>query len=153
MHAGNDSLAPWIEGMLAVARHYRVETSAENARVLAGWEQAGQAGTSVPDISLARLAGHLGLEARILPYAAGLPDPWRLPLLAEFASEGGPRVGVLEKTDGAGVTVRFSGDQGLTTDVPVEELPAAIRRVLILRPRASLRDIRVDDYIRPCRKG
>lgn len=158
MSEAQDPFAPWLEGMLAVARHYRLEASAENARVLAGWEggPGRQNAPALGEESLARLAGHLGLEMRASAFSADLLDPWRLPLLAEFASgrDGrGSQIGVLEKTDGETVTVRFSGDQGLTRDLPASKLAGAVRRVLILRPRGSVRDIRVDDYIRPCPQG
>ena len=131
-----------LEAMLQVARHYGLSVSEEAARASMAWHQA------LPDDrALELLAKQLGLSLRLAAYDASFLDNWRLPLALEL--EGG-RIGVLKACDGKGMAgMVMSGDQGLETPMPVQQLAKSARRVWVLRPMTAVPDARVDDYIRP----
>ncbi|WP_407354427.1 type I secretion system permease/ATPase [Luteimonas sp. R10] len=137
--------ASWLDALIAVARHYRIDGSEERVRVEADWR--------VRDSGLDEVVGHmarqLGLAAVFDRFAPGMLDPWRLPMIADF---GDGQVGVLEQVDAEGnVGVRLSGDRGLTTTLGRDELMRRVQRVLLLKPQAAVPDARVDEYIRPWR--
>jgi len=134
----------WLEAMLAVARHYGIGVSEENARVALAWES----GTPL-DTLLEHMARQLGLALRFAPFDEAALDPWRLPLVVEF-DDG--QVGVVRSADGKGrLGVLLGGDQGLESALEFEALRGRVRRVVLLRPQTSVPDARVDDYIRPFR--
>src|SRR5690606_21750148 len=96
----------WIEALLVVARHYRLNCSEENLRVQAAWS-AGQGRSEM----LGRLARQIGLGCRLVPFDPQQVSAWRLPLVVEL-DDG--QVGVIETlaADGS-LSVRWSGDGGL----------------------------------------
>lgn len=133
---------PWLDAMLQVARHYRLETSPERVRVMLDW-QAGQPA----DVQLKQMARDMGLSLCFEKLDKGVLDPWRLPVVAEFDNG---QVGVIESVDnGHSVGVRLSGEQGMLQALPVAEVCERVQRVLLLRPEVSAPDARVDDYIKP----
>ncbi|MDL2329929.1 type I secretion system permease/ATPase [Desulfosarcina sp. OttesenSCG-928-A07] len=136
----------WIQAMLAVARHYRLEASAENVRTLSSWEKK-----NPTDDVLQRMARNMGLNLRAVPFSMKFLDPWTLPLVAEFKNG---RVGVLQQMDSKGtVAVLFPSDEGLTQDFPLDEIKTSVSRLIILRPVSGVQDARVDEYIKPYKKG
>ncbi|WP_153075333.1 type I secretion system permease/ATPase [Paraburkholderia bonniea] len=136
----------WLEAMLVVARHYRLSASAENVRVALAWERG------MPlDTLLEPMARQLGLALREVPLSDDWLNPWRLPLLIEFADG---QVGVVRTMDDTGrAGVLFSQDLGLETDLPIAELRQRTTRVLLLKPQSAVPDARVDDYIKPYQKN
>ncbi|AZC96439.1 type I secretion system permease/ATPase [Pseudomonas chlororaphis] len=137
-----DVANPWLDAMLQVARHYRLETSAERVRVMLDW-QAGHPA----DVQLKQMARDMGMSLCFEKLDKGILDPWRLPVVAEFDNG---QVGVIESVDnGQFAGVRLSGEQGVLQALPVAEVCARVRRVLLLRPEVSAPDARVDDYIKP----
>lgn len=144
--ASAEALAPtaaWLDALLAVSRHYRIESSPERAKVEADW-----LAQDLPlDGMVDHLARQLGLAVVFDRFRPSMLDPWRLPVIADF---GDPLVGVIEKVGPDGeVSVRFSGEKGLLTTLSAEALAKRVRRVLLVKPLASVPDARVDDYIRP----
>ncbi|ROM53284.1 ATP-binding protein [Pseudomonas poae] len=137
-----DVANPWLDAMLQVARHYRLETSAERVRVMLDWQ------TGYPaDVQLKQMARDMGMSLCFEKLDKGVLDPWRLPVVAEFDNG---QVGVIESVDnGQLVGVRLSGEQGVLQALPVAEVCARVQRVLLLRPEVSTPDARVDDYIKP----
>ncbi|MBP5054114.1 type I secretion system permease/ATPase [Pseudomonas chlororaphis] len=137
-----DVANPWLDAMLQVARHYRLETSAERVRVMLDW-QAGHPA----DVQLKQMARDMGMSLCFETLDKGILDPWRLPVVAEFDNG---QVGVIESVDnGQFAGVRLSGEQGVLQALPVDEVCARVQRVLLLRPEVSAPDARVDDYIKP----
>ncbi|NNB43282.1 type I secretion system permease/ATPase [Pseudomonas chlororaphis] len=137
-----DVANPWLDAMLQVARHYRLETSAERVRVMLDW-QAGHPA----DVQLKQMARDMGMSLCFEKLDKGILDPWRLPVVAEFDNG---QVGVIESVDnGQFAGVRLSGEQGVLQALPVAEVCARVQRVLLLRPEVSAPDARVDDYIKP----
>lgn len=133
---------PWLDAMLQVARHYRLETSIERVRVMLDW-QAGHPA----DVQLKQMARDMGMSLCFEKLDKGVLDPWRLPVVAEFDNG---LVGVIESVDnGQFVGVRLSGEQGVLQALPIAEVCERVQRVLLLRPEVSTPDARVDDYIKP----
>lgn len=135
----------WLDALLAVARHYRVEGSPERAKVEADW--------LARDVPLDELVDHmgrqLGLAVVFERFSRDMLDPWRLPLIADL---GGQQLAVIEKVGASGeVSLRLSGEHGLLTTLSTAELEGRVLRVLLAKPVASVPDARVDDYIRPYR--
>jgi len=135
----------WLDALVAVARHYRLDASGERARVEAGW----RAREADLDEVVVHMARQLGLVAVFDRFVPGMLDPWRLPMVADL---GDGQVAVVEQVDGeGGATLRLAGDHGLPTRVTRAELEHRVRRVLLARPQASVPDARVDEYIQPWR--
>lgn len=138
---------PWLEALLAVARHYRIDGSQERVRVEADW----RARTASPDDVVEHMARQLGLAAVFDRFNPGMLDPWRLPLIADF---GDGQIGVVEQIDADGnAGVRLSGEQGLPTTLRPDELAKRAKRVLLVKPQTSVPDARVDEYIKPYQPG
>lgn len=134
--------SPWLEAMLMVARHYRLDVSEERVRVGLQWRQGQDL-----DGQLQHMARDMGLTLRAEALDKGVLDPWRLPVLAQFS---GGQIGVIESIDGQGrVGVRLSGEQGVLQALPAEEVVERVERVYCLRPEVAVADVRVDDYIKP----
>ncbi len=134
---------PWLEALLAVARHYRVDGSQERVRVEAEWRARDGALDDVID-HMARQLGLVAVFDRLVP---GMLDPWRLPMIVDL---GDGLVGVIEQIDAEErVVVRLSGEQGLVTAHAKEELLARAQRVLLVKPQSAVPDARVDEYIKP----
>ena len=139
-HANN--YQAWLEAMLVVARHYRVECSEEQAKGEITWRQ-GLSGEAL----LARIARRIGLDSRFLAGDPSLLDPVHLPLVVEFAAG---QVGVVVALDGAGqAKVLLSGEGGIASLFSPAELAREARKIGIFRPLRSLSDSRVDEYIKP----
>lgn len=137
---------PWLQGMLIIAKHYRLDFSAEHVRVTINHESQ-----SPRQLVLEEMARQLGLGMRVVAAEAVSLDPWRLPLLAEFT---GGQIAVINRMDNEGnVSLQFSGDAGLETTLTREEIGSRLKGLMVLRPLESTPDARVDDYIKPYEKN
>src|SRR5690606_23512222 len=133
---------PWLQAVLNIAKHYRIEPSEERIRLQLDWSQHQDA-----DEILKIVSRQIGLNVRKNNFDSSLLNPWRLPLLVEFQNGD---VGVIERIDTAGnVSVQLSGDQGLSQVFKVEQLNEGVKLLYILRPESSVLDARVDEYIKP----
>jgi ATP-binding cassette subfamily C protein LapB len=136
---GNEN---WLEAIISVAQHYRLSCSAENIR-LASIETGN---LSLEDI-VRRMARMAGLSIRFSQLTDVGLTAWRLPIVVQF-DDG--QLGVVETLDRKGnAGVRFTGDAGLVSSVPREELLNRVIKSVILRPAEAVADERVDDYIKP----
>lgn len=137
---------PWLQGVLTVARHYRIETSAERIRLELNWNQ----NQSIDDV-LAIITRQMGLHLRKVDFNDDVLNPWRLPVLVGFKDG---QVGVIDKADADGnVSVQLSGDEGLAQLFTATQLTDLIESVYILRPETSVPDARIDEYIKPYEKS
>ncbi|HGY1165004.1 TPA: type I secretion system permease/ATPase [Citrobacter braakii] len=137
---------PWLQAMLIIAKHYRLDFSLEHVRVVINHESQSPRQQVLED-----MARHLGLGLRRVSVNAELLDPWRLPLIAEFT---GGQIAVINRMDKEGnVSLQFSGDSGLETVLTREELATRLLGGVVLRPLESTPDARVDDYIKPYEKS
>ncbi|MDN7132929.1 type I secretion system permease/ATPase [Halomonas sp. MC140] len=136
----------WIEAMLTVAKHYRLEYSDENVRVTTAWSSDRPIGEV-----LRALARQLGMTLKTEKLKAQEVTPWRLPLIVQFKDG---QVGVVETSDSDDqFGIIYSGDQGLKSSITKEALFQNTVVTVILRPAKSTPDARVDEYIKPHEKN
>ncbi|MES5813677.1 type I secretion system permease/ATPase [Pseudoxanthomonas sp. Soil82] len=139
-------LAPWVDAILRVAAHYRIDCSREAIRIASAWNGR-QAGTEAGiERAVAALARQAGLAVRWVAADAAQLTSWRLPVVVELR---GGQVGVITAAGGEGWTLAFSGDAGLDSHLPTGSLQSSIRRMAVMRPLRSAPDSRVDDYLKP----
>lgn len=137
---------PWLQAVLNIAKHYRIEPSEERIRLQLDWNQHANV-----DEMLGVMAKKIGLNVRKNKFDSSFLNPWRLPLLIEFNSG---EVGIIERIDVDGnASVQLSGDEGLSQVFPIERLSHGVRNIYILRPESSVPDMRVDEYIKPFEKN
>ena len=133
---------PWLQAVLTVAKHYRMDPSEERIRLQLDWNTH----QSVDDI-LALMTRQIGLNVRKATFSADLLNPWRLPIIIELADG---QVGVVDKIDAqANANIQFSGDEGLSQTIQLDQIKDHIINVYILRPEKSVPDARIDEYIKP----
>jgi ATP-binding cassette subfamily C protein LapB len=133
---------PWLQAVLAIAKHYRIELSEERLRLQLDWNP----NQSIDDI-LTVMSRQIGMSIRKIEFNEEVLNPWRLPILIEMQDS---QVGVLDKLDINGnANIQFSGDQGLAQVLSVELLKQNAANIYILRPEKSISDVRVDEYIKP----
>jgi ATP-binding cassette, subfamily C, bacterial LapB len=133
---------PWLQAVLSIAKHYRIEPSTERIRLQLEWSQ----NASVDDV-LTLMGRQIGMSVRKVSYSVDVLNPWRLPIIVEFL---GGQVGVIEKADTDGnVSIQFSGDEGLSQTVTPDVLEKNIKQLYVLRPEKSVPDARVDEYVKP----
>lgn len=137
---------PWLQAMLNIAHHYRLDCSEEQVRTVISHE------TQTPrELLLEDMARQLGLGLHRAAADISLIDPWRMPLLADF---GDGQIAVLTRMDAEGnVVLQFSGEGALETVLPRAELAGRLKNLLVLRPLESVPDARVDDYVKPWQKN
>lgn len=134
------SMAAWIEAILRVAQHYRIDASPE--RVLLASKQKG----ALEDV-LRRTAKQAGLNLKFAQFEQRQLSQWRTPLVIQLKDG---QVGVIESVDkNYSLGVVFSGDEGLQSQIAADKLTSHIVRIAILRPSKQLSDVRTDEYIKP----
>ncbi|MBW0236639.1 MULTISPECIES: type I secretion system permease/ATPase [Pseudomonas] len=132
----------WLEAILAVARHHRLDCSAQNVRIAAQWSKD----VNVDEV-LRQMARQAGLTLKIVDFTPSLLVQRRLPLVLQF-SDG--QIGVLQAlNDDDELGIVYSGDQGLQSRISRAELLKSATKALILRPNQQAKDSRVDDYVKP----
>ncbi|CEI53542.1 type I secretion system permease/ATPase [Acinetobacter bereziniae] len=137
---------PWLQAIIAVAQHYRIQPSEEQIRLQLDWNKYHNL-----DDMLALITRQVGLNIRQADFSTDVLNPWRLPVVVEL-NDG--QVAVIEKVDAAGnVSLQLSGDQGLSQSFSVQQLQVHAKRVYIFRPETSVPDARVDEYIKPYEKS
>ncbi|KHF78790.1 Type I secretion system ATPase, LssB family LapB [Acinetobacter sp. neg1] len=133
---------PWLQAVLIIAKHYRIESSEERIRLQLDWNQ-----NQNLDHILQLITRQVGLNLRKVPFSVDLLNSWRLPVMIEF-NDG--LVGVVDKADTLGnVSIQFSGDLGLSQNLSLDDLKNSLKNVYILRPERSISDARIDEYIKP----
>lgn len=133
---------PWLQAVLAIAKHYRIEPSEERLRLQLDWNPS----QSLDDI-LSLVSRQIGMSLRKTEFSEDILNPWRLPLLIQMQDG---QVGVLNQLDVNGnANIQFSGDQGLAQVLTAELLKENVNNVYILRPEKSIPDVRIDEYIKP----
>ena len=139
--AERPDLGPWLEVMLQVAHHYRLDVSPQRIR-LAAIEDARPL-----DEIFRHMARQAGLTLRFARFDAKSLRQWRTPLVLEL--DDGQLAVVEAVTEDDSLSVVFAGDQGLACRLHRDELAGRITRVALLRPARPLRDVRTDDYTAP----
>ncbi|MCH7311179.1 type I secretion system permease/ATPase [Acinetobacter sp. ANC 4805] len=133
---------PWLQAVLTIAKHYRIEPSEERIRLQLDWNQ-----NQNLDEILLLMSRQVGLNLRKVKFSDEVVNPWRLPVIVEF-NDG--QVGVIDKADTDGnVSIQLSGDQGLSQRFVVDSLKQIVKNIYVLRPEKSVPDARIDEYIKP----
>lgn len=135
----------WLDAILLVARHYRLECSAQTVRLAVQWTE----GSVVEDV-VRQMARQAGLNCMITDFSATTLMQRQMPLVVQL-DDG--QVGVLQTVgddDDLGIT--YSGDAGLQSRITRQDLLEHASKILILRPLRAVRDARVDDYIKSYQK-
>lgn len=130
----------WMEAILLVARHYRLNVSQETVRI------ASLRHDRKLDDVVRQMARQAGLTVK---FAGKLPrdlNRWRMPLVVELQDG---QVGVVQSVNEQEVGIALSGDQGLQNRMPLQALGEVLGRTVILRPARPLSDVRTDDYVQP----
>ncbi|WP_462402566.1 type I secretion system permease/ATPase [Pseudomonas sp. Marseille-QA0332] len=131
---------PWMEAILLVARHYRLDVSEETVRI------AGQRPDRAVEDVVRQMARQAGLTVKFGDLQTRALSKWRTPLVVELLDG---QVGVVQSIEGEQVGIVLSGDQGLQQRLPLLELGQRLRRSVILRPARPMSDVRTDDYVQP----
>ena len=136
------SYTPWLQSILTIAKHYRIEVSEEQIRLQLDWDSQ-QDVMSIVDL----ICRQVGLQYRWVDFSETSLNPWLLPIVVEFRDG---QVGVIDKSDQHGqYNILFSGDLGLSQTIAFDQLRENAQRILIARPETSIPDVRVDEYIKP----
>lgn len=133
---------PWLQALLTVAQHYRIQPSEEQIRLQLDWNKY----QNIDDL-LQIVTKQLGLNYRRADFSKDVLNPWRLPVVIEFKDG---QVAVIEKVDQQGnASLQLSGDQGLSQTFTLKALQENAKQIFIFRPESSIPDARVDEYIKP----
>lgn len=133
---------PWLQSVLIIAKHYRIEPSEERIRLQLDWNKS----QHIDDI-LFLICRQIGMSFRKVTFSQDFLHPWRLPVIIEFKDG---LIGVIDKMDTAGnVNIQFSEEQGLSQSFSMAQLHPLIHHIYIVRPQTSIPDARVDEYIKP----
>ncbi|MET3600838.1 type I secretion system permease/ATPase [Martelella mangrovi] len=135
----------WIEALLTVAGHYRIDCSPEQLRLVDAWGQSGDRKRV-----FGKLARQAGLAIRFIDRDVRKITPMRLPVIV-FLKDG--QVAVASGRNGDRFALTFSGDGGLSSDVAIADLKDRVELVAVVRPAGDMPDSRIDDYIEPFRKN
>jgi len=133
--------SPWLEAVLKVARHYRLDVSPESIR-LASIHSEGR----VEEV-VRHMARQAGLSVKFARYDDKSLSRWRTPLIVQLQDG---QIGVIESVSEHGeLGIAYSGDQGLQSRIDPAALASQALRTVILRPTQPLSDVRTNDYIKP----
>lgn len=136
------SAEPWVEAFRLVARHYRLPGPAEDSKLASLWKMG-----SNDDERIRVMARGAGLRIRFVPAGEAKLRSERLPMIVELADGD---LAVVTAIDASGdASVAIMGEGGGENSVAVERLLASAARYIVPRPARSVRDARVDTYIRP----
>ncbi|OYQ82304.1 type I secretion system permease/ATPase [Wohlfahrtiimonas chitiniclastica] len=139
---GRNLYAPWIEAILMVAKHYRLECSKESILLTSQWLQQ----ESTVDV-LRSMARQAGLTLSVIELSDNDLTVWRLPLVVQFKQG---QIGVIDALDDAGnIGITYCGDQGVKSRISQQTLLENVTLALVLRPSHTVSDARIDDYIKP----
>src|SRR5690606_10926878 len=135
------ALNDWLDAILSVATHYRLEISRESLRLASAWEKDQELALMVQ--SLARQAG---LVVRFVEPDIPRLTPLRLPIVVQMRDG---QVAVINTMDSEQVGLTYSGDGGLGSVETIGSLQAEVGSMVGMRPAQAVRDMRVDDYDEP----
>lgn len=138
------SLSGWLDAVVTVAEHYRLEASRERLQVAMSWGDVEDLQGSVRDV-----ARQAGLHLRWIKPQFKTLNSWRLPVAVQL-DDG--QVAVVTAMNEQVLSLAFSGDEGMETAVPVEELRERVVVMAVMRPLRSAADSRVDQFFKPAKK-
>lgn len=132
----------WIEAIITVAKHYRLEVSKENISLTSHWLK----NEPLSDI-LRGMARQAGLSMGVIKLTSSELSTWRLPLVVQFKDG---QIGIVETINRDGeIGILYSGDAGIKSQITQEDLLNNVNLAVVLRPSHTVPDSRIDDYIKP----
>lgn len=138
----NFDYRPWLDSILRIAKHYRIEYSEETIRLQLDWTK----NDNLEDV-LFLICQQIGFKHRVLSFSKDFLNTWHLPVIIELNNG---QVGVVDKDDNNGrLSIQLSGELGLSQSFELEQLSGIISNIVIIRPESSISDARVDEYIKP----
>lgn len=138
----------WTSAFQIVADFYGLPVSRQAATLSGLWDQARN-----EQNRLVNLARRMGLRVRFADVRAFrlAGASRRLPLVLEL-NDG--QILVVRALDGeGGAQCILVGDDGLESRLPIAEIEASLRQVVVLRPASQRSDPRVDAYVAPFEKN
>ena len=136
-----DKYATWIEAVLMIAKHYRLEFSKENITLTGHWLK----NKPISDV-LRSMARQAGLTLSVIKLKKSELTNWRLPLIVQLKQG---QIAVIDTVDQQGnVGITYCGDGGVKSSIAIQELLANTELAVVLRPSHTVPDSRVDDYIK-----
>lgn len=132
----------WIEAVITVAKHYRLDVSKENISLTSHWLKD----QPLSDV-LRGMARQAGLSVSVVKFTEKELSVWRLPLVVQFVDGQIAVVESIDQDQQAGII--YSGDGGVRSQISQQALLANVKLAVILRPSHTVPDSRIDDYIKP----
>lgn len=132
----------WIEAILIVANHYRLEYSEEHINISDSWLK----NETLSD-ALRIIARQAGLTVKVIKPNKKDINAWRLPLVVQFKQGQLAVINTINSENLVGIS--YCGDKGAQSSITLEELLKNINLAVILRPVRNVPDSRIDDYIQP----
>ena len=130
---------PWLDALLLVAKHYRLDGSPERVKGEAEWHMQHLS----QDALIENMARQLGLLVIFDAFDPNQLDPWRMPLIVDFGPRG---VGVITTVGEEGkVSAMLSGEKQRQTTLSIEDLSHHAKRVRLPKSYASVPLIWGDD--------
>lgn len=136
----------WIEAMVMIARHYRLDYSSENARISSAWNQNGAYADT-----LRSMAHQLGMTLSVEVFDKKSITPWRLPVIVQF--ENGELAVVETIGSEREVGLVYCGEKGEKSTLALDVLAKHVVGVFIPRPARAVPDARIDEYVKPYEKN
>ena len=135
----------WIEAIVTVAKHYRLECSKENISLTSAWLHDQPAS----DV-LRAMARQAGLSVSVIQLRESDLNVWRLPLVVQL-NEG--QIGVIDTIDNEGnIGITYAGDGGVKSEISKMDLLNNTALAVVLRPSHTVPDSRIDAYIKPFKR-
>ena len=129
----------WVASLLSVARHYLLSTSPETMNLHSAWLEGS-------DSEARQLARQAGLSLQFLPFDDLISTPWHCPFIIQLKDS---TVAVVERIDDSErLWLRLPGEQGVNL-IEKEQVSKNVIKAAVARPISSMRDERVDDFLKP----
>ena len=135
----------WFEGLRRISLYYRLPLSPQSVR-----QELNAAGSASEDEKVHVIARQLGVVLRPVVMTAN-DAASHLPFIVRTVDGEVAVVHTLSADGRAGLWM--SGEDGLESQVPFEELLSRAQTLFLARPARSVPDARVDAYIKPFEEG
>lgn len=132
----------WIEAIITIAKHYRLEYSEENISLTSAWLQEEAFGDT-----LRAMARQASLTVSVIKLRDKDLNIWRLPLVVQLKQG---QIAIIDTIDQNGqVGITYCGDGGIKSHISKQDLLDNVTLAVILRPSRTIPDSRIEDYIKP----
>ena len=138
-------LEQWKKSIVEISHHYRLNISEHNVAIISRWHDEQPA-----DKIISMMARRAGLSLKKEAISGYRFNAWLFPQIIEMKDG---RLAIIKSIDNSEhYVLSFIDDGDFVTLMKEEELRAAGRRIITLRPEKNTTDARVDDYVKPTAK-